>query len=280
VGAGEWEEGSAEEDRVPVSHMCGDRERGIKSRSDRREMPVVYIARQIPLLDQRGSHVIQGELLVIPIEETLIYVQSLYLRAEGGRIPKLKRVTLACENQAVMEETLDRALAVLFGKVRIPLHEAHPFQRMRPTVRRGVGPLPSGSERGADQASREAAFSFSLVRHEPGGEMPAKRRWKRRREDSPPPRGCSWDDLDNAQRYFKLALAKDSTYAPAYEGLSMVWGTHQQMGLTPPPEAGPKGMARSRGLILAPSALGAYGPRRLRECQLLNRRSCRRSHRC
>jgi uncharacterized protein len=45
------------------------------------------IARQISLWDQRGSQVIRGELLVIPIGEALIYVQPIYLRAEGGRSP-------------------------------------------------------------------------------------------------------------------------------------------------------------------------------------------------
>src|SRR2546426_3152901 len=52
------------------------------------------ISRQISLWDQRGSEVIRGNLLVIPIEESLIYVQPLYLRAEGGRIPEMKRVVV------------------------------------------------------------------------------------------------------------------------------------------------------------------------------------------
>lgn len=73
------------------------------------------IARQISLWDQRGSEVIRGELLVIPIEESLIYVQPIYLRAEGGRIPELKRVVVAHQNRVVMEETLDEGLARLFG---------------------------------------------------------------------------------------------------------------------------------------------------------------------
>jgi uncharacterized membrane protein (UPF0182 family) len=73
------------------------------------------IARQITLWDQRGSEVIRGELLVIPIEESLLYVQPLYLRAEGGQIPELKRVIVAYQNRVVMEETLDAALARLFG---------------------------------------------------------------------------------------------------------------------------------------------------------------------
>ena len=60
------------------------------------------ISRQISLWDQRGSEVIRGELLVIPIEESLLYVQPLYLRAEGGRIPELKRVVVAYQNRVVM----------------------------------------------------------------------------------------------------------------------------------------------------------------------------------
>jgi uncharacterized membrane protein (UPF0182 family) len=73
------------------------------------------ISQQISLWDQRGSQVIRGNLLVIPIEESLIFVQALYLRAEGGRIPELKRVIVAYENQVAMEETLEASLARLFG---------------------------------------------------------------------------------------------------------------------------------------------------------------------
>ena len=72
------------------------------------------IAPQITLWNQQGSEVIQGTLLVIPIEESLLYIRPLYLRAAGGRIPELKRVIVAHQNQIVMEETLDQALQRLF----------------------------------------------------------------------------------------------------------------------------------------------------------------------
>ena len=74
------------------------------------------IAPQITLWNQQGSEVIQGTLLVIPIEESLLYIRPLYLRAAGGRIPELKRVIVAYQNQIVMEETLDEALGRLFPK--------------------------------------------------------------------------------------------------------------------------------------------------------------------
>ncbi|MBD3854251.1 MAG: protein kinase, partial [Acidobacteria bacterium] len=51
------------------------------------------------------------------------------------------------------------------------------------------------------------------------------------------------EDLDTAQRYFELALEKDPSYAPAYEGLAWVWAARQQMGIVPPHEAGPKAKA-------------------------------------
>ncbi|MEX2208670.1 MAG: UPF0182 family protein [Myxococcota bacterium] len=72
------------------------------------------ISPQITLWSQQGSEVIQGALLVIPVEESLIYIRPLYLRAAGGRIPELKRVIVAYQNQIVMEETLEAALARIF----------------------------------------------------------------------------------------------------------------------------------------------------------------------
>ncbi len=91
------------------------------------------ISRQLTLWDQRGSEVIRGELLVIPIEESLIYVQPIYLRAEGGSIPELKRVVVAHENRVVMGETLEEGLNALFG--------AGATQQTQTSVQDSVGAL-------------------------------------------------------------------------------------------------------------------------------------------
>ena len=72
------------------------------------------ISPQITLWNQQGSEVIQGTLLVIPIEESLIYIRPLYLKAAGGQIPELKRVIVAYQNNIVMDETLDAALERIF----------------------------------------------------------------------------------------------------------------------------------------------------------------------
>jgi uncharacterized membrane protein (UPF0182 family) len=73
------------------------------------------ISPQITLWNQQGSQVTWGTLMVIPIEESLIYVRPLYLRSAGGRIPELTRVVVVYQDQIVMERTLEGALARLFG---------------------------------------------------------------------------------------------------------------------------------------------------------------------
>jgi uncharacterized membrane protein (UPF0182 family) len=78
------------------------------------------ISRQVSLWDQRGSQAIFGTLLVIPVEESLLYVSPLYLRSEGGRIPELKRVIVAYENRIAMAPTLDAAIDVIFPRGEAP----------------------------------------------------------------------------------------------------------------------------------------------------------------
>jgi uncharacterized protein len=92
------------------------------------------ISRQISLWDQRGSEVIHGNLLVIPIEEALLYIQPLYLRAEGGKIPELKRVIVAHGNDIAMAETLDVALSNLFGTSRETTEGEQPPPKAAPST--------------------------------------------------------------------------------------------------------------------------------------------------
>jgi uncharacterized membrane protein (UPF0182 family) len=73
-----------------------------------------YISQQISLWNQMGSRVIRGNLLVIPIENSILYVSPLYLRAEHGQLPELQRVIAAYGDRVVMKETLAEALSALF----------------------------------------------------------------------------------------------------------------------------------------------------------------------
>jgi uncharacterized protein len=73
------------------------------------------ISQQISLWNQMGSRVIRGNLLVVPIDNSILYVSPLYLRAESGQLPELKRVIAAYGDRVVMEDTLPEALAALFN---------------------------------------------------------------------------------------------------------------------------------------------------------------------
>ncbi len=84
------------------------------------------ISPQITLWNQQGSQVIWGTLLVIPIEESLLYVRPLYLRSPEGRIPELKRVIVAYQNRIVMAETLPQGLVQIFGSAVAPALSTDP----------------------------------------------------------------------------------------------------------------------------------------------------------
>lgn len=72
------------------------------------------ISQQITLWDQRGSRVIRGNLLIIPVKDALIYVEPLYLQAEQSRMPELRRVILVHGDRIVMESSLTAALERVF----------------------------------------------------------------------------------------------------------------------------------------------------------------------
>jgi uncharacterized membrane protein (UPF0182 family) len=73
------------------------------------------ISQQLSLWNQRGSQVIRGNLLVIPIDQAILYVEPIYLQAEASQLPELRRVIVAYGNRIAMEETLTEALARAVG---------------------------------------------------------------------------------------------------------------------------------------------------------------------
>ena len=74
------------------------------------------ISQQLTLWGQKGSTVIRGNLLVIPVEKSIIYVEPLYLRAETGEIPELKRVIVSNGSDVVIGNSLEDALEKLFTR--------------------------------------------------------------------------------------------------------------------------------------------------------------------
>jgi uncharacterized membrane protein (UPF0182 family) len=77
--------------------------------------------------------VIRGNLLAIPIEKSILYVEPLYLAAEKGQLPELKRVIVAYGNTLAMEENLELSLQQVFGGALIR-------EKMAPKVAVAAGP--------------------------------------------------------------------------------------------------------------------------------------------
>ncbi|MFB2936952.1 UPF0182 family protein [Aerosakkonemataceae cyanobacterium BLCC-F154] len=95
------------------------------------------ISQQISLWNRQGSKAIQGNLLIIPIERSLLYVEPLYLEAEQNSVPTLVRVIVVYEDRIVMAETLEKALDAIFQ----PL-PATPAPIVRPVENIPPEPLP------------------------------------------------------------------------------------------------------------------------------------------
>jgi uncharacterized membrane protein (UPF0182 family) len=91
------------------------------------------ISQQLTLWSQEGSRVIRGDLLVIPIEQSVLYVEPVYLRAEQGELPELRRVIAAFASQTVMANSLEEALAVLFGESQAQPEAPTPLPGEAPT---------------------------------------------------------------------------------------------------------------------------------------------------
>jgi uncharacterized membrane protein (UPF0182 family) len=101
------------------------------------------VSQQLSLWNTTGSKVQWGNLLVIPIDHSLLYVRPLFLVASAGGIPELKRVVLVHEGRVAMEATLSAALNSLFGEGAAEAVAGAPTARGRP-----LGALPSGGRAG------------------------------------------------------------------------------------------------------------------------------------
>ena len=102
------------------------------------------ISEKMSLWNQQGSQVQLGTLLIVPIEESLIYVQPLYLRASQDSIPELKRVLVGYENEIAMADNLEEALAKLFGE-RLPAVATEQEGEGASEGPEGGGPTPGSS---------------------------------------------------------------------------------------------------------------------------------------
>ncbi|MHB1000207.1 MAG: UPF0182 family membrane protein [Armatimonadota bacterium] len=108
------------------------------------------ISPQISLWDQRGSQVSRGNMIVIPIGESILYVKPLYLQSRSSKIPELARVVVAYGDRVIMETTLNAALQKLFGGSAGTTRPATTGITTTPTTRPSApstAPAPTGDMR-------------------------------------------------------------------------------------------------------------------------------------
>jgi uncharacterized membrane protein (UPF0182 family) len=74
------------------------------------------ISKDLTLWNQQGSQVLRGQMLVLPIEKTFLYVEPIYLQASQAKMPQLKKVAMAMGNNLVYADTYQQALALLAGQ--------------------------------------------------------------------------------------------------------------------------------------------------------------------
>jgi len=123
------------------------------------------ISRQLSLWDQRGSEVIRGNLLVIPIEDSLLYVEPMFMKASGeNSLPEMRRVIVAYQDTIVMEETLAEALAAIFGEAdtgtRPPSGPEVPEEPGISEEPAGPGEIPEGTGESLEELIRSANQFF------------------------------------------------------------------------------------------------------------------------
>ncbi|MGB3493082.1 MAG: UPF0182 family protein [Elainellaceae cyanobacterium] len=127
------------------------------------------ISQQISLWNREGSRAVQGNLLVIPIEQSLLYVEPLYLEAEQDQLPTLVRVIVVFENQIAMAPTLEESLNAIF---RPEVVESSTSNGNQPAIIRSVNELTLPNLDGAPLVPQNSESGDSVESGEPGAASP------------------------------------------------------------------------------------------------------------
>lgn len=124
------------------------------------------ISQQLTLWGQLGTSVIRGDLLAIPIENSVLYIEPLYLESRTTQIPEFKRVIVALGDRIAMEQTLEQALAKVVGVDRLPTVAAassHSEEPARPAPGAEAPAAPSAPPAPAPPAAGETP-EFAEIR--------------------------------------------------------------------------------------------------------------------
>jgi uncharacterized membrane protein (UPF0182 family) len=100
------------------------------------------ISKDLTLWNQQGSQVLRGQMLVLPVEKTFLYVEPIYIQASQAKMPQLKKVALAMGNNLVYADTYAEALAQLAGE-KLPATPAESAPATTATATTAATPAPT-----------------------------------------------------------------------------------------------------------------------------------------
>jgi len=121
------------------------------------------ISKDLTLWNQQGSQVLRGQMLVLPVEDTFVYIEPIYIQASEARMPQLKKVVLAVGNTLIYTDTYEQALAQLAG---LPPAALQPAAGGGPTITTGAAPPAAATpdaDRRMDQMRRHLQRYRELV---------------------------------------------------------------------------------------------------------------------
>jgi uncharacterized membrane protein (UPF0182 family) len=105
------------------------------------------ISKDLALWNQQGSQVLRGQMLVLPINDTFLYMEPIYIQTAQARMPQLKKVVLAMGNTLVYRDTYEEALAVLTGRQPAAPPQAGAIQTSQAAPAQPAQPAPSADPR-------------------------------------------------------------------------------------------------------------------------------------
>jgi len=105
------------------------------------------ISKDLTLWNQQGSQVLHGQMVVLPVGDTFLFVEPIYLQASQARMPQLKKVVVAYGNELIYTDTYEQALAQLAGAVGQPALVTKESKPGEPAVSQPVSLTPEGARR-------------------------------------------------------------------------------------------------------------------------------------
>ena len=123
------------------------------------------VSQLITLLSRAGSEVLLGNLVIIPVEQSLIYIRPLYVQATGANaVPELKKVIVAFSNRIAIRDTFQDALVAVFGAAPETLEEGPAGSPPADTTPTEPGDLSGEARRSLDQAAQAFAAADAALR--------------------------------------------------------------------------------------------------------------------